>query len=213
MTIGAAVSTTIAAFLTLCIFSFLYRDNPFYKLAEHLMVGVSAGYWVAILYTGTFIPNLWQRLAAGKWWYVLPLLLGLMMWTRLIRRWSWISRYPLAFYLGIGAGAAVPLEMQTKVIQQLYGTVQMAAMLHTGHLQWLTVLNTVLITLGIIACLVYFFFSKAHTGVIGGIAQVGIWTLMIGFGASFGYTVMARISLLIDRIQFLVNDWLLRLFS
>jgi len=29
---------------------------------------------------------------------------------------------------------------------------------------------------------------------------------MIGFGASFGMTVMARISLLIGRIQFLVND-------
>jgi hypothetical protein len=38
--------------------------------------------------------------------------------------------------------------------------------------------------------------------------NIGIWFMMIGFGASFGYTVMARISLLIGRIQFLMTDWL-----
>ena len=32
--------------------------------------------------------------------------------------------------------------------------------------------------------------------------------LMVGFGASFGLTVMGRVSLLIDRIQFLLTDWL-----
>jgi len=36
------IGTWVAAFLTLSIFSFLYKDNPFYKFAEHLMVGVSA---------------------------------------------------------------------------------------------------------------------------------------------------------------------------
>ena len=42
----------------------------------------------------------------------------------------------------------------------------------------------------------------------GGAAKVGIWTLMIGFGASFGYTVMARLSLLIGRVIYLLQDWL-----
>ncbi len=36
--------------------------------------------------------------------------------------------------------------------------------------------------------------------------NIGKWFMMVGFGASFGLTVMARISLLIGRIQFLVND-------
>src|SRR5262249_37679997 len=34
----------IGIFLTFCILSYLYKDNPFYKLAEHLFVGVSVGY-------------------------------------------------------------------------------------------------------------------------------------------------------------------------
>ncbi len=38
-------------------------------------------------------------------------------------------------------------------------------------------------------------------------ARFGIWILMIGFGASFGYTVMGRISLFVQRIQFVGEDW------
>ncbi len=50
LSLGTMFWMTVAAFLTLCIFSFLYRDNPFYRFAEHLIVGISAGYWIAILY-------------------------------------------------------------------------------------------------------------------------------------------------------------------
>jgi len=42
------IGVWIAAGLTLCVFSFLYKDNPFYKFAEHLFVGVSAGYYIAL---------------------------------------------------------------------------------------------------------------------------------------------------------------------
>jgi hypothetical protein len=31
---------------------------------------------------------------------------------------------------------------------------------------------------------------------------------MIAFGASFGYTVMSRLSILIGRINFLFHDWI-----
>ncbi|HJN26812.1 MAG TPA: hypothetical protein QF604_02735, partial [Candidatus Latescibacteria bacterium] len=69
-------------------------------------------------------------------------------------------------------------------------------------------LNLLLILIGVVSVLVYFFFSVEHRGVVGGISKVGIWFLMISFGASFGYTIMARLSLLIGRIRFLLDDWL-----
>ena len=68
--------------------------------------------------------------------------------------------------------------------------------------------NSILILIGILTVLAYFFFSAPHTGVHGAGARVGIWFLMVAFGASFGYTVMARVSLLIARVQFLLRDWL-----
>ncbi len=62
--------------------------------------------------------------------------------------------------------------------------------------------------IGVLACLVYFFFSIEHKGAVGHTARVGIWFLMITFGAAFGYTVMGRIALLAIRLEFLFDDWL-----
>ncbi len=62
--------------------------------------------------------------------------------------------------------------------------------------------------MGVVSALVYFYFSKEHKGVLGSTARLGIWFLMVSFGAAFGYTVMARISLLIGRMEFLIDGWL-----
>ena len=51
----------------------------------------------------------------------------------------------------------------------------------------------------------YFFFSKPHEGKIGTVSKVGIYFLMVSFGASFGFAVMGRISLLIGRFNDLIN--------
>jgi hypothetical protein len=61
---------------------------------------------------------------------------------------------------------------------------------------------------GVLSGLVYFFFSVEHKGVFGATARLGIWFLMITFGAGFGYTVMGRIALLAERLEFLFDDWL-----
>jgi len=208
---------TFAIFVTLGTFSFLYKDNPFYKFSEHLVVGVSAGYFVIILWHNGLVPNLFQRLQDGDWfllwinssrpWYVIPALLGVLMWTRFSKKYSWVSRWPMAMYIGISAGIAVPLEMSARVGKQLYAIMDKLDFVNFfGHgsfdlLDTTSGLSQVIIFVGAICALVYFFFSKEHKGLFGGVATFGIWILMIGFGASFGFTVMARISLFINRMQ------------
>jgi hypothetical protein len=59
---------------------------------------------------------------------------------------------------------------------------------------------------------VYFFFSKEHKGITGRMADIGIWVLMVGFGSTFGFTVMSRVSLLVGRFEFLINTWLIANF-
>jgi len=222
--------TTFAAFVTLATFSFLYKDNPFYKIAEHLVVGVAAGYFVIILWHNGLVPNLFQRLADGDWyllwlnssmwWYLLPAILGALMWTRFSKKWSWVSRWPMGLYIGISTGVAIPLEMSNRVSKQLYATmvinpnnpgIDWANFWGHGGFNLLDIasgFSQVLIFIGALAALIYFFFSKAHTGAFGKIATFGIWILMIGFGASFGFTVMARISLFINRLQFIDQNWI-----
>jgi hypothetical protein len=205
-----------AVFLTLSVLSFLYKDNAFYKFAEHIVVGVSAGYFVIILYYNGLRPNLFDHLfeqntwdpRTGELYYIIPLLLGLIMWARFSKKWSWISRYPIALYIGIATGVSIPLEMKNRVIEQVRGSVLETGFEFgkTGMLGLPSGLWDVVLVLLVVCSLIYFFFSKEHKGWFGGVAKVGIYTLMIGFGASFGYTVMARLSLFIDRVQF-VKNW------
>ncbi|MBN1356535.1 hypothetical protein JXA40_09780 [bacterium] len=194
---------TIAAFFTIGTFSFLYKDNPLYKIAESVVVGIAAGYFAVLLFWTSLRPKFWDMIVyEHKYWYVIPGLLGIMMYFRFSRKWGWLSRYPLALYIGIGSGIAIPLMLQTFVLRQLEAT-----MLPIGFASFEGFSN-LLVVLMVLAGLIYFFFSMEHKGVVGKTATFGIWVIMIGFGASFGYTVMARVSLLIGRIQFLLGTWL-----
>jgi hypothetical protein len=189
--------TTFGAFLTLFTFSFLYKDNPLYKFAEHLVVGVSAGYFVVLLYFTSLKVKLVDTVFgnfSNEWFYIFPGIFGIMMWFRFSKKLAWISRYPIALYIGVGSGLAIPLNMQNFVNKQLTAT-----MIPIGFNSWTNFWN-ILIVIGVICGVIYFFFSKEHRGLFGGLAKVGIWVLMIGFGASFGFTVMARISLFVNRI-------------
>ena len=218
--------TSFAAFLTLAIFSFLYKDNPLYKFAEHLFVGVSAGYFVVILFHNGLSPNLLQRLSDGDWyylwlnslrpWYVIPGILGLLMFSRFSKKWAWVSRYPMAIYIGISAGVTIPLEMTNRVLRQMVASmapIHWGNFMGTGYLDITSGYSEIIILTGAVAALVYFFFSTPHRGAIGGIAKYGIWILMLGFGATFGFTVMNRISLFASRIQYLWVNWMKNAFN
>ena len=60
-------------------------------------------------------------------------------------------------------------------------------------------LSNLLLLGGLLSALIYFYFSIAHTGIIGRASRIGVWVLMIGFGASFGLTVQGRLALAIGR--------------
>lgn len=188
-------SNWIAAILTLFIFSFLYKDNPFYRFAEHLLVGVSMGYAIPLVFNNVFIPYVYTPIfLQHRFIIIAPSVLGILYIFRFSRNLSWLSRYPIVFGMGI-VGMGVPMAMHAAVLVQMR-----SAMIPILNF------NTFLIFVGTVTILLYFFFSKSHEGVYGKFTKIGVWYMMIGFGASFGYTVMARISLLIGRIQFIVGD-------
>ena len=195
------IGTWIAAGLTLAIFSFLYKDNPFYKFAEHLYVGVSAAF--AILYTWAFdvYPMLVDRFqiehGTERWILLVPTVFGLLMLARWFPKISWLSRWAISLTVGIAAGLGITGQVQGILLPQIAGT-----------LLPLNSANNVILIVGVIATLIYFYFSVAQTGVVRLGSRLGMVFIMVAFGASFGYTVMARISLLIGRLHFLVFDWL-----
>ncbi|MFN8547030.1 MAG: hypothetical protein U0527_03425 [Candidatus Eisenbacteria bacterium] len=191
----------VAAFLTLCVFTFLYRDNPLYRFAEHLFVGVSAGYLLAVQYQNVLKPNVIEKIGHGNLLPIIPAALGVLVLGRLWPRTTPLSNWALAFYVGIYSGIAVPAYLQAQIFAQLADAVKPFA-----H-GWAAI-NSALILLGFLCVIAYFYFSSPHNAVHRAAARAGIWFLMVAFGASFGYTVMARVSLLIARMQFLLRDWL-----
>jgi hypothetical protein len=186
----------LGATLTLCILSFLYRDNPLYKLAEHVFVGISAGYYVALEYQETIRPNLWNAVVHdAHYWRLGSLVLSVLMFSRFTPRISWLSRWPIAFVVGMYAGINVIAFGSGDLVIQLEST--MLDFLHGGTLG----VSNLLLVVGLATSLLYFYFSREHRGALGVASRVGIWFLMVSFGASFGYTVMSRMSLAIGRAR------------
>jgi hypothetical protein len=212
----------IGAFLTLGIVSFLYKDNPWYKLSEAIFVGISAGYWFVVLF--------WDNIYGKFWLGVFPhaeidqvtgaithppadyslwvgALLGFLMLLRLIPSIGWISRWPLSFIVGCTSGLYLINYFTSNMMVQVQGTILPLFGPDFGA-SFSQIVGTFVIVIGTFTGLVYFFFSKEHRGAFGATAKVGIWFIMVTFGASFGYTVMSRMSLLIGRVDFLFGDWL-----
>jgi len=117
MSISSNPWVWIAALLTLMIYSFLYKENPFYRFAEHVFMGLSIGYIAVILWFNYIIPNVYQPLISGQWSLIFPILLGLMSFGIFSKKYNWLIRYPLAFYVAAYAGIAIPLQLQTDVLR------------------------------------------------------------------------------------------------
>jgi hypothetical protein len=195
----------ISALLTLFAFSFLYKDNPFFRFAESLFAGVSLGYYVGIVLNQTLKPNLIEPLAtdfAGNWDLLMAGGIGLLLYMRYVPRIGWTARYALAIYVAYYIGVEFTRRIHGEVLPQLSRTI-------LPLFPWsnATLVSLVFI-IGVYSVLVYFFFSKEQNRVTRKIARVGIWFLMISFGAAFGFTVMGRIALLIGRLNFLILDWI-----
>ena len=254
----------LSIFLTLSIFSFLYDDNPVYKLAEHLFIGVSIGVAIIEQYYGVFKPNLLDRLAAGNRVSLIPLVLLVLLFFKLSRKRSWLARVPIAFLVAAYAGIKLTGEANANLMTQVAETMPDLASSYAANGVWswtadgAGLFSDLLLVSGLIACLSHFYFSELPGSAIrlGGraagvafvlassvvylfdpgtlpiaprtlvavaagvvvatpflafsaykpwVSRYGVLILMLSFGASFGYTVMGRISLAIGRAQELLG--------
>jgi len=198
------ISTLIAGLLTLAILTFLYRDNPIYKMAESLLIGVSIGYVLVITWTNSLVDLLFKPLfGEAELALVIPLVLGILMLGRLHSKTAVYSRLPIAVLIGSGAGVAIPAMLDRRTIGQLSATVG-PLFDSAGTFEF----SMVVILIGVLSTLIYFYFSREHRGWWGSTARLGTWFLMIFFGTTFGYTVMSRMSTFIGRVEFLLTDFL-----
>lgn len=188
----------VAALFTICFFTFLYKENQVFRTVEHIYVGLTAAYTVGFAYHTRIVPTVTTDiLQDGKWSYILPIILGLLIYTRYFPQVSWLARYPLSFWVGYGAGMVLAFT-----VAPLMG--QLTALMRS----WVD-FNAFLLWAFSLSVLIYFFFTvKREYPFIGYPAWLGRWVIVVGLGAAFGNTVLYRWTLFVGRMQFLLFDWL-----
>ena len=125
MPIEIIIGAWVATGLTLFIFSFLYKDNPLFKLAENLYVGVSVGYTIVKTYDTVIVHLIWKPIVEnGEWALLIPVAIGMLMLTRYVPKAAWLSRYAFAFIVGVGSGLAIPRTISSFILKQIEDTVR-----------------------------------------------------------------------------------------
>ncbi|MBT3266967.1 hypothetical protein HN371_07425 [Candidatus Poribacteria bacterium] len=203
------LSVWVAAILSLAMFSFLYRENAVYRVAEHLMVGVATGVTVlAALYT-VLIPVVWKGITAPKdatsaAWTILFTLLAMLFMAPFVPRFGWLARIPCGIAIGYAAGQTLPAAIQARLFPQALSTIQGVG---SAGSAW-AIINALIVLVGTTSVLVYFMMTVRRGAALNAVSRVGVVFLMLGFGAVYGNMVISRFTILIGRLQFLFGTWL-----
>jgi len=202
---AANLGVWLAAICTLAIYSILYRENVVFRFFEHLFIGLATGYGFYVVITNVLHPKWWTPLVEeGQWYWVFALLMGAMFYTVYSRRLTWMNRLAVGVFMGLSAGLGI-VGFITELAPQMAASFKP---LWTRAAPYVEV-NNILFFITLITVMSYFFFSfEQRHPVVKGSARLGRWLLMVAFGAIFGNTVMGRMSLLIDRLEFLLRQWL-----
>lgn len=212
----------LAFALTLMVFSYLLGDNPLFRIAEHLLVGLALGFAWVVAWHSVFLPRVVARIGSRNpvdvGYTLVPLVLGALLLLKGRGSGLKISSLPLAYLFGVGAAVALGGAIFGTLIPQIEGT--MLSLNPADYLAdyapedvWYPVTNAIFIVVGTVCTLLYFAFTAGGRSRLGRLrgklvqvgAGVGRWFLMFTFGALFGSLVMSRISLLVERITFLMN--------
>lgn len=216
----------VAAALTLCIYSFLYRDNPFYRFAEHLFVGISVGYGIVIAIHQGVIPLAWEPLSeafGGLWteitgdvtpesrqalwglFRIIPVCIGLLFFARLSPTHTWLIRYPIAILIGFGAGVAIPNVLQANIFKQTQGTIAPFVTIHTvDPASWVGILGAVLMVIGVLGTVPYFLISAEQRDAFKWFSIFGIGLGVIGLTLLVGDNIINDGLTLIEIVGFVL---------
>jgi hypothetical protein len=205
--------TLVSFVLTICIFSYIFGDNPLFRLATGLLIGVSAGYLAIIILYQVLLPRLVIPLLKGSLSVLVPLFLSGLLLTKLSPKLSRFGNISVAYLVGVGAAIAIGGSVLGTLFTQVLGsfnTLTPNASI-SGDQRILLILEGAFILLGTISALVYFNFgARAKPGAevkrspaVRFFAAIGQFFIAITLGAVFAGVMTSTITALIERSDFL----------
>ena len=191
---------------TIMILSLLYRDNPLSRLAENIAVGAAAANALVMAYYSLLSSGI-QPIRAGDYLFLIPLMLGFLVFFRFYKKGSWIARYPIALFIGIGTGLAVRTSVESMFVAPIKDLIRPL----TG-VSALSAFNNLVILVGTLTALAYFIFTIKETKVLGASAKIGRSFIMIALGVGFTTALGVYLGSLIGNFMNIV-DFLRSLFG
>jgi hypothetical protein len=227
--VDALIGPIVAMLLTIMVLSYLIGDNPLFRLASHLFVGVAAGYAGALAARSVLWPGLLQPIAQAGLGGLLnanaavslliPALLILLLVMKLIPGTSRLGTISTAFLVGIGAAVVVGGAITGTLIPQSAAamtTLNPAVVSpQTGETGFERVVNMVIMLVGTICVLAYFRFTLRRgpasegrplgpIGLLGRmVSAIGKSFIALAFGVMYAGALSATLLILAQRIQFL----------
>ncbi len=207
LTDPAAMGKAIVWFAALCtlgLYTILYRENVVFRFFEHIFLGLATGYAIYATWNDVLRPRWWTPMVAeGRWWWAFALSAGLLFYLIYSKRYSWMSRLIFAVFFGFAAGQAFQFFAST-----YFPLIRSAINNPVVGVPVPTAINNLLFIVILVSVMTYFFFSFEQRGGVARVSRMGRYLLMFAFGAIFGSTIMARMSLLIGRVFFLLDTWI-----
>jgi len=214
---------------TLGIMSVVFRETAAFRLCQHVYLGLALGLGVVRTFFDVLLPRFFGPLLDGAWYWGFAVVAGSMWYFIYSRKHFWISRIMQQTMMGMGAGLVFKGWSGTNMpqifasLKPLWGRTVPAqvpdanGVLHMGPTHKLAsgeMFSNFVFFFVLITVMSYFFFSFRHRNqAMIKSTQLGRIFLMFTFGAMFGSTVMARLSLLIGRMDFIINQFLLPLLG
>lgn len=209
------ISALVGLLLTLMVFSYLIGDNPLFRIAVYLFIGVASGYAATVVWQYVLVPRLFQPLAAFNPLSIVPLVLGISLLAKLSPRISWVGSFAMAVLVGVGAAAAVGGALIGTLMPQAQAAIDGFDILSAGSgLEAASrLLEGAIMLAGTVFTLASFHFSagRAPDGtprrnrILEGIAWIGRIFIAITFGALFAGVYMSALTAMIERLSFVIN--------
>jgi hypothetical protein len=205
------VTGIISFILTLMILSYLIGDNPLFRVAVYIFVGVSAGYAAAVAWQHILLPKLVEPLLGGspqqRLLLLVPLFLGLSLLGKLSPRFARLGNPAMAFLVGIGAAVAILGAIFGTILPQTRASIDLFDTGTGGSLVG-RLFTALVFLIGTITTLVYFQFSSRATSagpqrsrLVSALSWVGKGFIAITLGVLFAGVFTAALTALIERIS------------
>lgn len=198
----------ITVFFTLAIYTFLYRENPWFRLATAIYLGLATGYSITVdlKYLKDQWSGIWTSSGLMMTLFAFAILVGLLWYFRFSKKYFYLYRWPLAIIVGTGIGMAMRTIIFAQFLTQIQGQVGLPLYVAGDALGSF---NNILIAIMVPCVLLYFWFSgigaRREGAAMKTIDLIARYTMMAGFGSAFGYTVLTRYALFIGRCQYLLG--------